>query len=268
MHKRRNSDVSVAPVKTSESADESGKKMEKKRRKDPALFIVWCMIKSSIQMVLSIRALEYLMLSGFFIPGGYNAAIWPKDTVTYYFVCQVVFEVIDFIAELAMLKYRGDLGQMPWDSIIHHGLTAGYFFLAWLYSDVYPMEYIGLAFAPISCQLVGPFYTAHRLGFRTKALIYGMITTQFAFRWPLALASWGRVFAHYNIVPLAHIGICIILTILDFRWSKWQFKVFKRRKLQDKQKKTNEKETLTKKQESSSWLNNYSKLETIQTLGE
>lgn len=58
-------------------------------------FLTWCLLKTIVQLAVSTFSLWFILDSGFFVPGGYDATVWPKESIRWVYVIQAVFEVAD-----------------------------------------------------------------------------------------------------------------------------------------------------------------------------
>jgi hypothetical protein len=137
--------------------------MPDRREKLPVWFLVWAFVKSVTQLSVSGYSIAFIIQSHFFIPYHYDALVWPKETLRWLYLPQAFFELVDLAAELMMLRRQKSAKHLPWDSIIHHLVSSVYGFYVFLASDSLSHGFMGLAVAALSCQVIGPLYTIHRL---------------------------------------------------------------------------------------------------------
>ena len=126
---------------------------------------------------------------------------------------------------------------MPWDSIIHHGVSGSYAFYVFAYYDVLAQDFLGLAVAGMACQLIGPLYTMHRLKLRPSWLPTATLAVQLFWRCPLAAVSVIRALQFFHVSPWVHSVLCVTLARLDYRWTQWSLKNYTRTKEQKANKK-------------------------------
>jgi len=188
------------------------------------------MVKTVFQLSLTAASTIYLYQSNFFIPGYYESSVWSGSVISNIHMIQAVFEIGDLVAELLCLKHENSKAHLPYDSIIHHTVTAGYsFYVSIYYLDLHH-EFLGLAIAGVACQLIGPLYTSHRLKYRFKQLPLLTLIVQLGWRTPLAIVAVLRAFQFFHLTPWIHSILCLVLARLDYRWSLWALKNYNRSK--------------------------------------
>lgn len=198
----------------------------------PRPFLLWCAVKTSIQLSLSVISMVFIAQSGFFVPWGYDASVWHRDNLVGLLPVQAAFELIDLVMETwVTLTVQTKGSHLPYDSIVHHLLTASYYVLVYRAADLHTTAFLGMPVAGLSCQVIGMWYTTHRLRLPVPHWVIGMcmLVVQLLYRSPLALVSMLRAVEHWDDVPYAHFGICAALLTLDIRWIQFQRKLFARR---------------------------------------
>lgn len=201
-------------------------------------YYAFAAFKTFCQLLITALSAMFLYQSSFFIPGRYSSGVWTAAACGYLQLFQAVFEMADLSAELIDLKQKkGSKGadHMPWDSIIHHFVSGGYAFYVFAFYDVLDQDFLGLAIAGMACQLIGPLYTMHRLKIRPTWLPAATLGVQLLWRCPLALVSVIRAFQFFHVSPWVHSVLCLTLARLDYRWTQWSMKNFKRSKFYVKQ---------------------------------
>lgn len=187
------------------------------------------MIKTSIQLSLTLLSITFIVQSGYFVPYGYDATVWSREDLAALCVPQAIFEIVDLFFETWMtvcVQKKAD--HMPWDSIFHHGITAGYYLYVYFAADSLTWSFLGLPVAGLSCQLIGFLYTLHRLKYHYMWVSFGLLTVQLMWRTPLAVVSCLRALQHFYQCPIIHFFICAALLTLDLRWTRWSFKTHNR----------------------------------------
>lgn len=122
-----------------------------------------------------------------------------------------------------MLRRQKSTAHLPWDSIIHHLVSAAYGFYIFLAAPTLDHGFLGLAVAAISCQVIGPLYTIHRLRWHFRYLGYMLLAVQGGYRSPLAFVSILRCIQYFHEAPWAHIFIIVVLANFDYRWTIWSY---------------------------------------------
>mmetsp|Transcript_19622 Transcript_19622/g.34111 ORF Transcript_19622/g.34111 Transcript_19622/m.34111 type:complete len:96 (+) Transcript_19622:343-630(+) len=61
----------------------------------PRVFLIWCMIKTSIQLSLTLLSITFIVQSGYFVPYGYDATVWSREDLAALCVPQAIFEIVD-----------------------------------------------------------------------------------------------------------------------------------------------------------------------------
>jgi len=163
----------------------------------PKRFYIWCSIRTIFQVAISFYALDFVINSNFFHPSGYQSDAWNKEHLRVMYLPQAVFELLDLLMELWMLRKENSKAHLPWDSIIHHGVSGMYALYIYVYADSLSHEFLGLAVAALSCQVIGPLYTIYRMKFRFKYLGLVILAVQLLYRCPLALVSCLRYVLFY-----------------------------------------------------------------------
>eukprot|EP01127_Copromyxa_protea_P003186 TRINITY_DN13045_c0_g1_i1.p1 TRINITY_DN13045_c0_g1~~TRINITY_DN13045_c0_g1_i1.p1 ORF type:complete len:246 (-),score=41.15 TRINITY_DN13045_c0_g1_i1:63-749(-) len=194
-----------------------------RREKIPLYFYVWALLKSVIQLSVAGASLLFIYQSNFFIPYKYDALVWSKQSLQWLYLPQGIFECVDLAMELIMLRRQKSKAHLPWDSIIHHLVSALYAFYIFLAADSLDHGFVGLAVAAISCQVIGPLYTIHRLRFHFRYLGLCLLAVQGGYRSPLAFVSILRAIQYWHEAPWAHIFICVVLANFDYRWTIWSY---------------------------------------------
>mmetsp|Transcript_5148 Transcript_5148/g.9259 ORF Transcript_5148/g.9259 Transcript_5148/m.9259 type:complete len:267 (-) Transcript_5148:173-973(-) len=216
---------------TMAAANKAGKSAVQKtaprpRVKFPKRFYSWCLLKSLTQLTASFLSISFISQSNFFIPGYYDASVWSVEAVRSIYILQAAFEVLDFVFEMWMLRKQTTGNHLPWDSIIHHAVSAAYAIYICLFADTLDIGFLGLAVTALACQVIGPLYTLHRLRLRFRALPIMILVVQVVWRIPLAVVSVIRAIQFFMVAPWAHFFICVVLAVLDYRWTIWAYKLF------------------------------------------
>jgi len=194
----------------------------------PKRFLLWCVLKTSVQLSLSLLSMAFIVQSGFFT-FNYDASVWSREDLAILLVPQAIFEFVDFWAEWWMtMRVKRDSSFLPIDSLVHHSLTCGYYTYIYVYADYYSTDVLGLAVAGLSCQILGFLFTVYRLKLNWKHNGIALLVLQLGYRWPLAVTSLVRAYTNFHQVPWIHLLLCAALLMLDYRWTKWAFKLLKR----------------------------------------
>jgi len=192
----------------------------------PAVFLAWCALKTLFQQTISLASISFIIESGFFVPFGYDAAVWPREQLISLMLPQAMFELIDLVFETWMtLRVQTTGDHLPWDSIVHHLFTAAYYLYVWATADRYSTGFLGLPVAGLSCQVIGVLYTVHRLKFNFRWNGLMLLFVQTLWRMPLAFVSLLRAAQFFWCAPWVHFLICALLANLDYRWTTWAYKL-------------------------------------------
>ncbi|GBG24299.1 Hypothetical Protein FCC1311_005172 [Hondaea fermentalgiana] len=206
--------------------------------KFPRIFLLWCMVKTSIQLSLSVLSITFIVQSGYFNPFGYDATVWSREDLCALCVPQAIFEIIDLFFETWMtMRVQKKSDHMPWDSIFHHTITAAYYMYVYYTADNLTWSFLGLPVAGLSCQVIGFLYTLHRLKYHFRWIGLALLSVQLMYRTPLAIVSCLRALQHFYQCPIIHFFICAALLTLDLRWTRWSFKLNARLQRQHRQRK-------------------------------
>ena len=198
------------------------------REKLPLWFYIWAFVKSVTQLTVSGLSLLFIFQSNFFIPFRYNALVWQKTSLQWLYLPQAIFECVDLAMELFMLRRQKSAKHLPWDSIGHHVSSALYGFYIFFAAETLDHGFMGLAVAAISCQIIGPLYTVHRLRWHFRYLGLIILVVQGGYRSPLAFVSILRCIQYFHEAPWVHIFICVILAYFDYRWTIWSYNQHRR----------------------------------------
>jgi hypothetical protein len=163
--------------------------------------------------------------------GGYVGSGWAVESVQLVYVVQALFELVDLAVELWMTLSvdAGNNAHLPWDSIVHHFVSAAYSGFVVATAPRHDPLFLGLSVIAQGCQLIGPLYTANRLGLgqRFAHLPALILAVQLCWRLPLAALSLARALQHWSVTPWPHMVICVILAHLDYRWTWWAVDLYR-----------------------------------------
>jgi hypothetical protein len=206
----------------------------------PLRFVAWCAVKTLTQLGVTLCAIAMALESGFWSAGllygggdrgGYVGSGWAVESVQRIYVVQAVFELVDLAVELWMTLSAdaGNDAHLPWDSIVHHFVSAAYALFVVATAPQQDALFLGLSVIAQGCQLIGPLYTANRLGLgrRFAQLPALILAVQLCWRLPLAAASLARAMQHWQVTPWPHLLICAILAHLDYRWTWWAVDLYR-----------------------------------------
>ncbi|GBG30142.1 Hypothetical Protein FCC1311_063622 [Hondaea fermentalgiana] len=196
----------------------------------PKRFLAWSFAKTITQLTIAFLSISFIVKSGFFIPGYYDGTVWSKQSIAWLYLAQGLFEVVDLGTELWMLRRDSSKDHLPWDSIIHHSVSAAYALYIFGWAEELDAAFLGLAVAALSCQVIGPLYTLHRWRFKHRHLALSILITQLGYRTPLAVVSVIRAIQYYKVAPWPHLVIMLCLSYLDYKWLNWAISLYKRRR--------------------------------------
>lgn len=200
----------------------------------PRSFVAWCAVKTLTQLSVTLCAISMALESGFWSVGllgdGYVGSGWAVESVQLVYVVQALFELVDLSVELWMTLSvdAGNNAHLPWDSIVHHFVSAAYSGFVVATAPRHDPLFLGLSVIAQGCQLIGPLYTANRLYGQRFAHLPGLIlAVQLGWRLPLAALSLARALQHWSVTPWPHMVICVILAHLDYRWTWWAVDLYR-----------------------------------------
>ena len=196
----------------------------------PWIFLVWCVIKTSVQLSLSICSITFIVNSGFFDPFGYDASVWSREVMYSLFLVQAIFETVDLLFEtwMTLKPQKTIVRNIRLDSIFHHFITAVYYLYVYIAGSSLTTEFLGLPVAALSCQVIGILYTLNYLRYRFRLLGLCLLCVQLLYRWPLAVVSCLRAVQYFWECPWIHLFMCGALLMLDLHCTKWAFNLHNR----------------------------------------
>ena len=196
----------------------------------PWIILVWCVVKTSIQLFLSICSITFIVKSGFFNPFGYNASVWSREDLYSLFLPQAIFEIVDLLFEtwMALNPQKTIVRKIRLDSVLHHSMTAVYYLYVYITASNLTTDFLGLLVAGLPCEVIGILYTLKYMRYRFRLLGLCLLCVQLLYRSPLAVVSCLRAVQYFWECPWIHLFMCGALLMLDLLWTKRAFKLHNR----------------------------------------